>query len=262
MDTYQAQIVTTTIDDVKKLIDQKGSSLKFATRVDHRALELAVVDDVVYKQGLPLVISNTTLSWRRDREIFSFDWLKKNFGNVSMKPRDVETYQDLNDWRVADYLDYISTPKEKRHQGRLYGKDMPCPSQWKDFVGQRLSHFWTKGENDLLASMMIQLQPETLLIYVGDDEVCYVTLALLSAFLFSSFFLLFFFAYLLTLMPPLFTNLNFFVSCLSTSTDVHTWPFGHCWVSRSQRDGVCRRRWLRIVGCNCYRGGQREKWTL
>jgi len=155
--------------NIKELIERKGSSLKWAKKIDFRSLELAVVEDLVYKKGLPIVISNTTRPWQRDREMFSWDWLKKNYGNLQIRPRDNDTFLDIAGWTLAEYIDYIQKPPSHRDR-RLYGKDIACPSQWKEFISSKLNDFWCKGQCDLMGQLLTELQAETLMIYVGTDD--------------------------------------------------------------------------------------------
>src|SRR5690554_2694080 len=92
-------------EKLKELIEKKGSSLKWAKKLDYRSMEYSVVEEHVYKKGLPLVISNTTRPWQRDRELFSWDWLRKNFGSTAIQPRDVNSFADLPSWRLSDFVD-------------------------------------------------------------------------------------------------------------------------------------------------------------
>lgn len=155
--------------NIKVLIEKKGSSLKWAKKIDYRSLELSVVEDHVFKKGLPCVISNTTRAWQRDREMFSWDWLKKNFGKTQISPRDNETFSDLQGWTVSQYIEYIQKPAIQRDR-KLYGKDIPCPTQWKEFISSKIPEFWCKGPNDLMRDLLPELQAETLMIYVGYEE--------------------------------------------------------------------------------------------
>jgi len=156
---------------VKEFIDRPGSNFKWVRRIDFRSMEDSVVEEQVYKKGLPLVISNTTVSWKRDKQLFSFEWLKEKWGHTMIKPRDNDTFEDREERALSQYIDYIYKP-EKERATRLYGKDVPCPTEWKDYIRSKLPNYWVKGEQDLMSKLMSELQAETLLIYVGPANTC------------------------------------------------------------------------------------------
>jgi hypothetical protein len=56
------------------------------------------------KDGLPLILSNATKGW--DDNIFSWDYLKKTFGDAELEnsPRDNDSLKDLTGWTVKKYL--------------------------------------------------------------------------------------------------------------------------------------------------------------
>lgn len=154
---------------IQELMAKPSSSFQWATKLDARSFDSEVVEELVYEKGCPVVLSNTTRPWQRDREMFGFDWLRKNFGQTVIHPRDNDSFTDFPEWHLSDYLDFIQKPQRER---RLYGKDIPCPPQWKDFVAQKLPEFCCKGPNDLMSELVPELQAETLMIYVGVDETC------------------------------------------------------------------------------------------
>lgn len=157
--------------NIKEYIERPNSNLKWSRRIDYRSFEQSIVEEQVHKKGLPLVISNTTVSWKRDRQMFSFDWLKHNFGRTSIIPRDNDNLQDRPEMYLAEYLDYISLPDKDRTR-RIYGKDVPCPPEWKNYISSKLAFFWVKGENDLMKNILPELQAETLLTYIGTTNNC------------------------------------------------------------------------------------------
>lgn len=65
-----------------------------------------IVDHIV-TQGLPLILTNTTEGWEREK--FSWHWLQENMGTASLEnsPRDNDALEDLNGWTVEQYLTHL-----------------------------------------------------------------------------------------------------------------------------------------------------------
>lgn len=62
-------------------------------------------------------------------------------------------------------------PASERHPPRLYGKDMPCPKEWQEYIGQRIpSYLVYRGNYDLVSNLQSDLQPLSLMIYVGVED--------------------------------------------------------------------------------------------
>jgi hypothetical protein len=130
-----------------------------------------VLEEEVYGKGLPLVIANTNASWKREKELFSFDWLKKNIGKSLIRPKDCVTHKELSTtWTCIEYLDYLNLPKEKRNPSRAYGREVTCPPQWHEVISQKLPAFAAHGENDLMAENLKELRSDTMTICIGGED--------------------------------------------------------------------------------------------
>jgi hypothetical protein len=158
--------------ELEKYINAEGSKLKWAVRKDIRQLEdensrYSMVEDIVYNQGLPLVFSCVTVSWKRDREKFGFDWLRKNCGSIMISPRDNDTYNDLEEMTMSTYLDHLSklqtqlsNPPPPSSTGdisaqapvtRWYAKDLSCPTEWIEYIRSKIPQFWCLESRDLFS---------------------------------------------------------------------------------------------------------------
>lgn len=157
------------LQKIRELVQKPKSNFKWASRFDYRSLDLEQIKEEVWKKGLPVVISNTTLAWKRDRELFSFEWLKKNLGTSPIIPYDVETFEDSPNWTIGEFLSYLSLPKEQRKR-KLHCTEMLCPDTWREFLNSRLKDFICKGSNDLMGELATELQVDTLRILLGTEE--------------------------------------------------------------------------------------------
>ena len=75
--------------------------------------------------------------------------------------------RDYYNWKIKDYIEYMNLPVEDRDR-LLYGKDIPSPECWKDYLASKLHQFmlW-KQKGDLLGDIPKDLEPESLMIYIG-----------------------------------------------------------------------------------------------
>eukprot|EP01119_Soliformovum_irregulare_P018213 TRINITY_DN5538_c0_g1_i4.p1 TRINITY_DN5538_c0_g1~~TRINITY_DN5538_c0_g1_i4.p1 ORF type:complete len:1396 (-),score=273.74 TRINITY_DN5538_c0_g1_i4:1025-5212(-) len=173
-------------NNLKELVEGQGSSLRWATKVDYRSMDSAVIEDHLHKQGLPIVITKATRSWARDRDMFGWDWLKKNFGHQAVHVVDNKTLTSLPDWSMSDYVDFISKATPSRDDRVLYAPEVMCPGAWKEFVGSKLPEFFTKCSNDLLGDLLPQLQSNTLHSSIATEDTYLPATLLLQATLYHS----------------------------------------------------------------------------
>jgi len=116
---------------------------------------------------------------------FSLDWLKENFGGEKLTntPRNVSSFVDEVGWTVGKYIEHMNQQPLYRKKN-LYGKDIPCPSEWEKSVGEIFSDYWyfffcaflwqvdcrrCLGKRDLMVELPEKMRPETLMIYVGHE---------------------------------------------------------------------------------------------
>eukprot|EP01114_Cavostelium_apophysatum_P021093 TRINITY_DN7257_c0_g1_i2.p1 TRINITY_DN7257_c0_g1~~TRINITY_DN7257_c0_g1_i2.p1 ORF type:complete len:863 (-),score=233.05 TRINITY_DN7257_c0_g1_i2:970-3477(-) len=159
------------IETVKKYMEEPGCSFKFARRITKAELTTEMLNETIFsEEGVPLIIGEYTDGW--DRDLFPWNWHRKNYANTRMEnsPRDNDTCKDLRGWTVGDYVDYIKLPAEKRDPPRLYGKDMPCPPTWWNYVEDHMDRFFAyRGKYDLVACLEEELQPLSLMVYIGFE---------------------------------------------------------------------------------------------
>lgn len=156
------------LQKIRDLVEKTKSNFKWASRFDYRTLDFEQIKEHVWKKGLPLVISNTTLAWKRDRELFGFEWLKKNLGTNPLSPYDVETFEDSPNWTIGEFLSYLSLSREQRKR-KLYS-EMLCPDPWREFLKSKLKEFFCNGSSDLMGELSAELQVDTLRIWLGTEE--------------------------------------------------------------------------------------------
>ena len=131
---------------------------------------------------------------------FSLDFLKENYSEVKIRPRDVSIREDWPEISLGLYIDHLQGKKrlvstssgssKRSHKGKtstednscnnpsltsthstygIYGKDLSCPSEWANFLRLLIPDEWLiKGGSDLMRFMPTNDQPECLMIYIGD----------------------------------------------------------------------------------------------
>ena len=88
--------------------------------------------------------------------MFNLDWLGTHFGDTPLvnSPRDNDAYRDLKGWTVGRYVDDVNTPPTERKPPRLYGKDMPCPDEWTNYVAEHIYPYLAyRGQYDLISNL-------------------------------------------------------------------------------------------------------------
>jgi hypothetical protein len=155
---------------VDAIVRDPQSNFKEAPRIKFSELTEQLFEQKVIQEGIPLVVEDVTKGW--DRELFSWNWLKDNFGTAPMinSPRDTEKLVDLENWTVGAYVDYFLKPADKR-PNRLYGKDVTCPEPWRRYLAGKLNDFFCYEHNDLVSDIDKELQPVTLMVYIGPEKV-------------------------------------------------------------------------------------------
>jgi hypothetical protein len=149
---------------------QAGSSLRWASRTEFADLNYEQYQKIVLDEGLPLVASRTTKDWQNDSLMFTPQWLKENFGHVPLirSPRDVKSLEDLSGWTLGQYIEYIYRSSEQRDK-LLYGKDIPCPDEWRQIGAEKLKPYFCYEVNDLFGELPKLLQPVTLTLRIGYE---------------------------------------------------------------------------------------------
>ncbi|KAK9718108.1 hypothetical protein K7432_005727 [Basidiobolus ranarum] len=161
--------------DYDKLINLPDSAFIPTPRINITSLSqeelIAKVESIVVQQGIPLIIENVVQGHKWDQELLSPEWLYKNYHDMEMAPRDMATKEDLQDWTLGKYLDYVAENNKESNPQKLYGKDVDCPSEWSDYVAKQLpSYFAYKGPNDVMPYLEEDLQPDNLMMYLGIGQ--------------------------------------------------------------------------------------------
>jgi len=144
--------VQCSLEELENYIKRPNSNIKWAERINYGDLcDRRIIKDIVIDKGLPLVLYNSTQGW--NEELFSWNWLKENFASHPLEnsPRNNDTFLDLSGWTVGDYIDYINLPVEQRIPPMLYGKDMPCPDDWRDYVASKIPPWLVYRGNTILS---------------------------------------------------------------------------------------------------------------
>ncbi|KAJ3175359.1 hypothetical protein HDU87_006311 [Geranomyces variabilis] len=177
-----------TIDELLARLAANGTAgpFKAVTTIDaltaSEAEVLAAVENALSK-GVPIVIQNTLKAWFHrsnskpsgadsDAALFSLGWLRAHASDEPVQLRNVLNGEDVES-SMGGFLDYLAkkTPAERRAENNtLYGKDISCPPAWSERAMKCLPEFFKyKGKNDLISLLPAELQPENLMIYVGNE---------------------------------------------------------------------------------------------
>eukprot|EP01027_Heterolobosea_sp_BB2_P017835 GEZU01025219.1.p1 GENE.GEZU01025219.1~~GEZU01025219.1.p1 ORF type:complete len:926 (+),score=166.32 GEZU01025219.1:96-2780(+) len=156
------------LDDPSKL----KKPFQWAPRMEYADINYDKVKELVIRQGTPVVLSNTLEHWgyQNDEQIFTLDWLRKHYGDmvIANGVRNNETLEDIYGYKLGEYIDYICQTKRKQ---LLYGKDVQSPEEWKTYIASKIHpYFMWKDKGDLLGEMPKDVEPETLMIYIGYEN--------------------------------------------------------------------------------------------
>jgi hypothetical protein len=124
---------------------------------------------------MPLVVSNANLSWKRDRDMFSLEWLKKNNGEQTVRLFDADHAKELAAKPLREFVDTLvsslasssSSSATTGTIGSTYAHSIACPPAWRDYLTQKLPNYFCKCSNDLEKDLMTELQVDTTTINVG-----------------------------------------------------------------------------------------------
>lgn len=85
--------------------------------------------------------------------------------------RDTDLRTDVTGYSFSSYFSYLKLNHSSRNPKNLYGKDLSCPEEWRDLLSEIIpSSIKMKGPNDLLRYLPVEIQPESLMIYIGGHE--------------------------------------------------------------------------------------------
>ncbi|KAJ3144784.1 hypothetical protein HDU89_007748 [Geranomyces variabilis] len=145
--------------------------------------EVLAAVEVTLSKGIPIVIQNSLEAWFHrntskplgadsDAALFSLEWLRAHARDEAVQLRNVFNGEDV-DSTMGGFLDYLAekTPaKRQAEKNTLYGKDISCPPAWSERAMKCIPDFFKyKGNNDLISLLPTGLQPENLMIYVGNE---------------------------------------------------------------------------------------------
>jgi hypothetical protein len=164
----------------------KYENFEWVKRIEYEDLTDEIIDEYLFEKKEPLVISNTLVGIMHEGKpkkinpadskfgLFSLDYLKNRVGDIELIPRDNLKIRDVErPWEMRDYVDYLRKNEQDRYPKLLYGKDIPCPHAWEDFLFQESKlqpRFIHKGEMDLMADAPKDVQAITLMVYIGDKK--------------------------------------------------------------------------------------------
>lgn len=169
----------------KNTHQEKASNIISVKYIDYKDITPELIKEYLFIKKEPLVITNALealksgtniqqeyTSGNKKYSLFSLDFLRNHFGDTQVSPRNNETFEDLKGWNMRKFVDYLETPIYKRAFKRLYGKDLYCPVQWKDFLFKNKlipDLFIHRGKRDCFAHLPPGMLEETVMFYMGSD---------------------------------------------------------------------------------------------
>lgn len=158
------------VKKIEELIEDQTTNFERAPTIEFKDISESIVIDYLFNKGLPLVVRNVTEQW--NREMFSWNWLREKYGDTQLidSPRDISTFINQTGWTIQKYVDYFLQEPQQRNPANLYGKDISCPSEWEEYVAEKIPSYLTyRGERDLNIHLPPSLAPVSLMIYVGFE---------------------------------------------------------------------------------------------
>ncbi|KAI3492762.1 hypothetical protein L1887_42559 [Cichorium endivia] len=130
-------------------------------------------------QCLPLVISDLHRlpDWSSDLfspAAYQQAMTKHKLGDESIHVRDLTDWSDRQ-LTVAEFMQHCDNNRQyKPHeQSKLYGKDLRCPSEWKEAIDELVhSRLQYHGEQDATAALTPSARPDTQMCYFGPGQTC------------------------------------------------------------------------------------------
>ncbi|KAJ7046936.1 hypothetical protein C8F04DRAFT_214948 [Mycena alexandri] len=136
--------------------------------------EIQIQEHEDANRGVPLVVEGLHKHphWLKDK--FTPEWLERHHGRDVISARNVCDRVD-RDLTLSEFIAHARTispfaqPEEKE---RLYGKDVPCPRQWADFLHRGIiPHYLApKSPENVLNNLPQDVRPETLMCYLGVGD--------------------------------------------------------------------------------------------
>ncbi|KAJ7219411.1 hypothetical protein GGX14DRAFT_356277 [Mycena pura] len=126
-------------------------------------------------RGKPLIVEGLHEHPKWITAEFTPEWLLEHSGSQEISARNVHDRTDkallLSDFiKNARATSHFVTPGEKE---RLYGKDVPCPSEWKKFLHTGAvipASLAPDGPDNVLNNLPKADRPETLMCYLGIGD--------------------------------------------------------------------------------------------
>ncbi|TFK55099.1 hypothetical protein OE88DRAFT_1805491 [Heliocybe sulcata] len=130
--------ITTRDWSVDKLLDRYSERFRSVRRVSALTLSQKELEDEIArfeKEGRPLIIEGYHRKEEWPTERFGVDWLCRH------GPEDVRT-RNVRDWtdgtmKMNEFIEYCrktSPHGTVAESSRLYGKDVDCPTEWRDWL--------------------------------------------------------------------------------------------------------------------------------
>uniref|UniRef100_A0A6B2L733 JmjC domain-containing protein n=1 Tax=Arcella intermedia TaxID=1963864 RepID=A0A6B2L733_9EUKA len=152
------------------MVNSNKTNLKWARRIDWKDLNEKALEWMI-ESTEPIVVTGASKALGLDKGVFGLDFLMKNYEGLELRKclRDVDNFEDIEGWNLGQFCDYLLLP-EKEKKRVLYGKDIPCPSEWSKILKDKLGYLFCNSEDDLVNCLPESLQPLTLMIYIGSCQ--------------------------------------------------------------------------------------------
>lgn len=129
------------------------------------------------RDGLPLIIEGWHKHPQWPKDLFDMEWLLKHCGHHKWHVRNVRDRSD-KEITLADFIqwsrDRVScSASEDADDELLYGKDAPCPPEWRDWVTKSdilPAVLRPYGPTDLLRNLTESENVESLMCYLGVGD--------------------------------------------------------------------------------------------
>ncbi|KIY43562.1 hypothetical protein FISHEDRAFT_27908, partial [Fistulina hepatica ATCC 64428] len=158
---------------LQSLLDA-GSNFRPVPRVfyDDASLSERIAE---YEAGEPYVIEGYHKDPRWPHQVFEASWFREHCGSLDIPVRNIHDRSD-SVMRTEYFLDQALAASPYVQDGektRLYGKDAPCPTEYRDWLhkGKLISEcFLPLTEHNLLRNLPPDELVETLMCYLGIGD--------------------------------------------------------------------------------------------
>ena len=157
------------IHNYEELCNNSETNFEFAKRIALKDLDHKVIEQYLYKEGVPLVITNASLLWRKEKELFTLSHLDHNVGHKTINVLNDENSTKIQ-CSVSEYIETLTSTENATATPQKCITPVPCPAQWEQQIQQKLAYFSSKGGNDLLSEIDENLQWDCLQSEIQIDQ--------------------------------------------------------------------------------------------